>query len=149
MMAPARSSRRVASSNACAGRSRLLVQNALEVGGIRYQHRVLRAPELHPLQFAGRVNRLAEAHSRTGSSRDVADFACKDSLTTLDGFDARLTLCVRQYRLFDGLYDFELALVSVSHGEHALVSHVTLRGTGFESGQAFIRRFLEAMRWSP
>lgn len=133
----------------CGAPSRLRIQPGLEVGQIQVQHRVVSSTRLHPLQFAQRLNRLAALRQPTGLARDVADFACRDSLVSLDGFDARLSTCVRQYRLFDGLYDFELALVSVSHGEHALVSHVTLRGTGFESGQAFIRRFLEAMRWSP
>ena len=55
---------------------------------------------------------------------------------------------MRQYRLFEGLYDFELVLVSVSPQDHALVSHLTLRGTGFDSGQVFVRRFLETLRWS-
>jgi hypothetical protein len=133
----------------CGAPSRLRIQPGLEVGQIQVQHRVVSSERLHPLQFAQRLNRLAALRQPTGLARDVADFACRDSLVSLDGFDARLSTCVRQYRLFDGLYDFELALVSVSHGEHALVSHVTLRGTSFESGQAFIRRFLEAMRWSP
>lgn len=133
----------------CAGRARLLVQSGLEVGDIRYQHRVLRAPELHPLQFAWRVNRLAAAHRRAGSARDVADFACRDSLVTLDGFDARLTLCVRQYRLFAGLYDIAVSLVSIHGPRAALVSHLDLRGVGFEPGMVFVRRYLEAMRWTP
>jgi S1-C subfamily serine protease len=133
----------------CAGRSRLLVQNGLEVGDIRYQHRVLRAPELHPLQFAWRVNRVAAGYRRTGSSRDVADYACKESLATLDGFDARLTLCVRQYRLFPGLYDIGVSLVSIHEPRLALVSHLDLRGVGYESGMVFVRRYLEAMRWTP
>lgn len=133
----------------CAGRSRLLVQSGLEVGDIRYQHRVLRGPALHPLQFAWRVNRLVSAYRRTGSSRDVADYACKQSLATLDGFDARLTLCVRQYRLFSGLYDIAVSLVSIDKPRLALVSHLDLHGVGFEAGMVFARRYLEAMRWTP
>jgi S1-C subfamily serine protease len=134
---------------ACAGRSRLLVQTGVEVGDVRYQHRVLRTPELHPLQFAWRVNRVAAAYRRAGSPRDVADYACKDSLTTLDGFDARLTLCVRQYRLFSGLYDIAASLVSIHEPRLALVSHLDLHGVGFEPGMVFVRRYLEAMRWTP
>jgi serine protease Do len=133
----------------CGAPSRLRIQPGLEVGQVQLQHRVVSSTRLHPLQFAERLNAIAASRKPAGSARDVADFACRDSLVSLDGFDARLSTCVRQYRLFDGLYDFELALVSVDHGEYALVSHVTLRGTGFDSGQAFIRRFLETMRWSP
>jgi serine protease Do len=133
----------------CGAPSRLRIQPGLEVGQVQVQHRVVSSTKLKPLQFSQRLNDIAASRQPGGSPRDVADFACRDSLVSLDGFDARLSTCVRQYRLFDGLYDFELVLVSVDHGEYALVSHVTLRGTGFDSGQAFIRRLLEAMRWSP
>ena len=132
----------------CGAPSRLRIQPGLEVGQILIQHRVVTSTRLHPLQFVHQLNRIAASRQSTGSSRDVAPFACRNSLVALDGFDARLSTCVRQYRLFDGLYDFELVLVSVSREDYALISHVTLRGTGFESGQAFIRRFLEALRWS-
>jgi serine protease Do len=133
----------------CSTPSRLRIQPGLEVGQIQVQHRVVSSTRLHPLQLSQRLNRIAESRPPTGSPRDVADFACRDSLVSLDGFDARLSTCVRQYRLFDALYDFEVVLVSVSDADYSLVSHVTLRGTGFESGQAFIRRFLEGLRWTP
>ena len=79
----------------------------------------------------------------------MADYACKESLATLDGFDARLTLCVRQYRLFSGLYDIAVSLVSIHEPRLALVSHLDLRGVGFDPGMVFVRRYLEAMRWTP
>ena len=79
----------------------------------------------------------------------MADYACKDSLATLDGFDARLTLCVRQYRLFSGLYDIAVSLVQHRQPRLALVSQLDLHGVGFEPGMVFVRRYLEAMRWTP
>lgn len=133
----------------CAGNVSLLLQTGLEVGDVRFQHRVLHSTTLHPLQFAERVNSTAAAYTRSGSAQHVAGFACKDSLVSLDGFDARVGVCVRQYRLFAGLYDIALTLVSINDPRKAVVSQLDLRGVGFEPGMQFVRRYLEAMRWTP
>jgi len=133
----------------CTARAGVLLQLDLEVGNIGFQHRVLQATQLHPLQFAERVNRLAESNGRRGTSRQVAPFACKDALVSLDGFDARVTTCARQYRVFAGLYDIAVTVTSINSTERALVSQLDLRGVGFEPGMQFVRRYLGAMRWTP
>ncbi len=133
----------------CAARAGLLVQRDLEVGSIRFQHRIVRAQGLHPLQFAQRVNGMVEAYPRTGSAAHVAPFACKNALVSLDGFDARVTTCARQYRLFAGLYDIAVTVTSINSTQSAVVSQLDLGGVGFEPGMQFVRRFLESMRWMP
>lgn len=133
----------------CSARAGVLLQMDLEVGNIQFQHRVLRAADLSPLQFTTRVNDVARGYKRSGSSRHVAPFACRDALVSLDGFDARVTTCARQYRLFAGLYDIAVVITSINSTEHALVSHLDLRGVGFEPGMQFVRRYLGAMRWMP
>ncbi|HWL61766.1 MAG TPA: serine protease [Steroidobacteraceae bacterium] len=133
----------------CTGRSGVLLLLDLEVGHVGFQHRVLRAPRLSPLQFAQRVNDIADSHRRQGSAQHVADFACKDALVSLDGFEARITTCARQYRLFSGLYDLAVTVASISSDERAVITQLDLRGVGFEAGMQFVRRFLGAMQWNP
>jgi serine protease Do len=133
----------------CSARARVTVQSGLEVGDIRFQHSIVRTQGLHPLQFAQRVNAIADNYQRNGSSRDVADFACEEALVSLDGFDARVRTCTRQYRLFSGLYDFAVTATSINSTQSAVVSQLDLRGVGFEPGMQFVRRYLEAMRWTP
>jgi serine protease Do len=87
----------------CTGRTGVLLRLDLEVGNVTFQHRVLRSQGLHPAQFAQRVNDIAAAHQRQGSAQHVAPFACRNALVSLDGFDARISTCARQYRLFSGL----------------------------------------------
>ena len=133
----------------CSARAGVLLQMDLEVGNIQFQHRVLRASELQPLQFTTRVNEIAQGYRRSGLSRHVAPYACRDALVSLDGFDARVTTCARQYRLFAGLFDIAVIVTSINSTEHALVSQLDLRGVGFEPGMQFVRRYLGAMRWIP
>lgn len=133
----------------CSIRARLSVQWGLEIGDINMQHRLLRSRNLHALQFARQVNRAAESYNRYGSDRYVASFACENALVSLDGFDARVSTCARQYRLFTDLYDIAVVVVSISDSQQALVSQLDLRGVALESGAQFVRRYLGAMRWTP
>jgi S1-C subfamily serine protease len=132
----------------CTGRTGVLLRLDLEVGNVTFQHRVLRSQGLRPLQFAQRVNELAASHRRQGSSDHVAPFACRNALVSLDGFDARITTCARQYRLFPGLYDLAVTVASINSTERAVVTQLDLRGVGYEAGMQFVRRFLGAMQWS-
>lgn len=132
----------------CAIPSRLMLQFGLMVGGVSMQHQVVRSRALRPLQFARQLNRLADGPVRGGSAVHVAPFACRDALVSLDGFDARITTCVRQYRLFAGLYDFELRLVSIDDPRRAIVSRLALQGFGFAPGMQVIERYLGAMQWT-
>ena len=104
---------------------------------------------LHPLQFERQVNRLAATPRRSGASAHVAPFACSDALVSLDGFDARISTCVRQYRLFAGLYDFDVTVVGIDDTQQALVSRLALQGVGFGAGKRIMERYLGALQWTP
>jgi S1-C subfamily serine protease len=129
--------------------SRLLLESGLYAAGLTIQHRILQSVGLRPLQFERQVNRLAEATSRAGSPAQVAPFACRDALVSLDGFDARISTCVRQYRLFAGLYDFDVTVVGIDDSSEALVSRLALQGVAFDTGTRTMERYLGAMQWKP
>jgi hypothetical protein len=128
---------------------RLVVQGGVYVAGLSLRHRVLRSTDLHPLQFERQVNDVAASSRRAGASATVAPFACHDGLVSLDGFDARISTCVRQYRLFAGLYDFDVTVVSIDDTSQALVSRLALQGVAFDSGERILKRYLEVLQWKP
>ncbi len=129
--------------------SRLVVQSGVYAAGLSMQHRVLRSVGMHPLQFERQVNRLAADARRAGASAHVAQFACHDGLVSLDGFDARISTCVREYRLFAGLYDFDVTVVGIDDPQQALVSRLALQGVAFQSGERILDRYLGALQWKP
>jgi hypothetical protein len=93
------------------------------------------------------VNDLAASTARAGAPANVAPFACHDGLVSLDGFDARISTCVRQYRLFADLYDFDVTVVSIDDKYQALVSRLALQGVGFDAGERILKRYLGALQW--
>jgi len=133
----------------CSMPSRILAQPGVYVAELTMQHRILQSAGLQPLQFERQVNRLAESQRRSGASANVAAFACRDALVSLDGFDARISTCVRQYRLFTGLYDFDVTVVSIDDAQQALVSRLAVQGIAFETGKRIMERYLGALQWTP
>ena len=133
----------------CSIPSRIVVQGGVYVAGLTVQHRVLRSTDLHPLQFERQVNDVANATRRSGASAVVAPYACHDGIVSLDGFDARISTCVRQYRLFADLYDFDVTVVSIDDTSQALVSRLSLQGVAFASGERILQRYLGALQWTP
>jgi S1-C subfamily serine protease len=129
--------------------ARIRAQPGANVAGLSIQHRILQSEGLHPLQFERQVNNIASSPLRTGASAYVAPFACRDALVSLDGFDARISTCVRQYRLFAGLYDFDVTVVGIDDTQQALVSRLALQGVGFESGKRIMERYLGGLQWKP
>jgi S1-C subfamily serine protease len=129
--------------------SQILVQSGVLVAGLSMQHRVLRSMGLHRLQFERQVNDLAASAARSGTPAHVAPYACHNGLVSLDGFDARISTCVRQYRLFSDLYDFNVTVVSIDDPAEALVSRLLLQGVAFDSGERILKRYLGALQWKP
>jgi hypothetical protein len=94
------------------------------------------------------VNDLAAGPRRAGASAHVAPFACRDALVSLDGFDARISTCVRQYRLFAGLHDFDVTVVGIDDPGQALVSRLNLQGVSFDIGRRTMERYLGDLQWA-
>lgn len=133
----------------CAARIGVFVQRGLEAGDIYFQHRLLDTEKLHPLQFAHAVNRFARVQLLPGSERHVAPYACASEVVALNGFDAQVSTCVRQYRMFAGVHDIAVTVVSLNDARRAVVSHLGLRGVSFPAGMAFVGAYLGAMQWNP
>lgn len=133
----------------CRMPSRILLQSGLYVAGLTINHRILQSVGLHSLQFERQVNQLAKTPGRAGAPAQVSPFACRDALVSLDGFDARISTCVRQYRLFVGLYDFDVTVVGIDDTRQALVSRLALQGVAFETGRRTMERYLGALQWKP
>lgn len=111
--------------------------------------------ELNRFQF---YNMFRERLSRVSpdnpaEKEDVTNFSCHDDLVRSPGRDAaevvtKTTFCVRSYRRYPGLYDVIYLGGTVHEDRKALLSHFTLSGVSRELAEAFLRKFLENVRWN-
>lgn len=133
----------------CGAKAGLYVQQGLYSGDIKYSHYVLTTSKLDGWRFAGRLSALTLAVGRHGSPRHVAPYACADRIVGLKGFDAGLLVCTRRYRKIEGLYDFAVRVNSLNSSKRGFASHLDIYGVEFEPGMKFIRRYVEAIAWTP
>lgn len=133
----------------CAAKAGLYVQQGLYSGDLRYSHYVLTTDKLGSLRFANRLATLASASGGYGSRRHVSPFSCKDSVVALHGFDAKVLVCTRGLRNFEGLYDITVRVVSLNEAVRGFASHIDMYGVPFEAGMTLVRRYVQSMRWEP
>ena len=131
----------------CSASAGLFVQPGLYAGNLKYTHFVLTTEKLDSWRFARRLTATASASGGYGSRRHVGPFACEDQVLRLKGFDAAVLVCVRSYRVLQGLYDFTVRVSSLNGAKRGFASHLDMFGLEFDPGMQFIRRYIEAMEW--
>ncbi|MDK9704910.1 MAG: serine protease [Sulfuritalea sp.] len=127
------------------------VANGLYLGSWSFSHRHIRAPDLGALRFASLQESLLEPGDDTSptSRTHKTRWACQDRIVALSGGRAKAVLCLRRYSKFEGLYDVDLKLTTLSDPGEALLSSLTLDGFGYPESMAFVRRFMDAIAWKP
>ena len=133
----------------CSAKAGLYVQQGLYSGDLRFAHYVLTTDKLDAWRFAHRLSNLSQASGAFGVRKHVGPFSCRNSVVKLNGFDALLLVCTRNYRKLEGLYDITVRVTSLNEAMRGFVSHLDMHGMEFDAGMRFIRRYVEAMQWKP
>ena len=68
-------------------------------------------------------------------------------MVALKGTRAKMVMCVRGYKRFEGLYDVVVKMATVGNRQRALHSQLDMHGVPFEAAVAFARRYIEAIEW--
>jgi S1-C subfamily serine protease len=130
--------------------SSLYIDRRLQTGMVSFRHSILRATDLGALRFA----HLQEARFTAGKYGEAFDrkhhtrWACQDEIVALHGTPAKMAICVRRYRRFEGLYDVMVRLATLGDPAIALHSNLEMGGVSFDAATEFSKRYLEAIRWN-
>ena len=131
----------------CSLRAELFVRGGLYTGALSIHHVLLRNDKLATAQFlaVGAFSRRANSWL-AGSSREMTANECTDEYVRGSKHTYRVALCLKGFRKFAGLYDFNLSAVQVDNPRERLSSSLALHGFSFENGQALSRLFLERLQ---
>lgn len=130
--------------------SSLYIDRQLHTGMVSFRHSILRDRKLGALRFAN----LQETRFGAGQFGGAYDrkhhtrWMCEDEIVALQGARAKMALCVRRYKRFDGLYDVLLRLATLGDPAIALQSSLEMEGVSFEAAKEFSKRYVEAIRWN-
>ncbi len=133
----------------CYTYSTLYIDRRLQTGMVSYRHNILRASGLGALRFA----HLHESRFDTGRGGDFdrkhhTRYACDDQIVALEGTRAKMVMCVRRYKRFEGLYDVMVKLATLGDLAIALQSVLEMEGVSFAAATEFSKRYLDAIRWN-
>ncbi len=133
----------------CSAKAGLYVQQNMYSGDLDYNHLVITSGKLDAWRFARRLKFSTLAGGGFNSPKNVAPFACKNDVVRLNGLDADLLICTRAYRLFEGLYDISVRVLSLNHSTRGFSSNLQLNGVDFDAGIKFVNRYVKAIKWTP
>jgi len=134
----------------CYTYSSLYIDQRLQTGMVSFRHRIVRSDRLGALRFAY-LQEVGFSGGRYGGGYDrkhYTRYACNDQIVALDGTRAKLAMCMRRYKRFEGLYDVTLKLVTLGASTVGLQSELEMEGVAYDDAMLLARNYLGAIKWN-
>ena len=135
----------------CGGSASVFVDQDVSAGSVSFTHDLVQGDALDPFRF-GMVLESNFKYTASGwgegNSKHFTKYACRDSVVNLHDMRVKAALCLREYRMFPGLYDVILRLSTLREDTRALQTKLNLRGVNYDSGMAFVKHYMDAIRWN-
>lgn len=125
----------------CTLHEQLFVSPQVYTGTMSLSHVLLKNEKLSTAQFL----KLSSASTNPGTPRNGTDITrseCQGNFVQGALHPYRVSLCIRGYKKFGGVYDLTLTAMQVDDSQERLFSTLKLRGFSFENGQRLSAQFL-------
>lgn len=119
----------------------LFVNHSLYTGSLSLRHELLRNEKLATAQFLN-LGTQGSASGGGSASPEITRGECHGDYVQGTRHPYRVSVCVRAYRKFEGLYDLTLHAVQMDDARERLASSLSLRGFSFQNTQQLSARFL-------
>jgi serine protease Do len=137
-----------ADSYYCYTYSSLYIDRRLHTGMVSYRHNILRGSDLGALRFAHlQESRFAGRFGDGFDRKHHTRYACEDQIVALEGTRAKMVMCVRRYKRFEGLYDVLVKLTTLGDPAIALQSVLDMEGVSYAAAADFMKRYLDSIQW--
>jgi S1-C subfamily serine protease len=124
----------------------LFVRNNLYTGEISVRHVVLRNDKLPTLKFLSIASGARNLGSRGYGGNEMTQNECRDDYVQAVQHVFRVGVCVRAYKKFEGLYDYNVFAVQVDDARERQTSTLQLRGFSLANAQQLATLFLERLQ---
>jgi hypothetical protein len=130
----------------CSLRSELFVSRSLSTGSLSLQHVVLRNDKLPTIKFLHIASGARSLGVVSSGNDNISRSECHDRYVQGSQHVYRVGICVRAYRKFAGLYDYNVQAIQVDDAQERLSSSLQLRGFSFDNAQQLTTLFLERLQ---
>lgn len=105
--------------------------------------------EMNAFRF---YNHLEEDFENSFSYRNedtefFTKFQCHNDFVGIAGQTWKAALCVRQYKKFPRMFDFDLIISTIGEFDRGLMGELTATGVSETGGRSLIRKFMEEIQW--
>jgi serine protease Do len=139
----------------CNSEEQIHLSNGFTTGNVAYQFNWLESETLNAMQFYNMYSeKIAKAYADNEAGKeDVTEFVCHDGFIESASLSStkivtKSTFCVREYKKYPQLFDVLFFGASVHLETKALISHFTIAGVEKGLAIAFLRKFVESVRWN-
>jgi hypothetical protein len=118
-------------------------------GTLQVSYVIIQKDELDAFRLA-RLRKWAR-HLTTPAEQfpygDLTRYECRTEMVTANGTPLKALICLRGYQRLPGIYDVALRISSQTGRDTEFGALVALSGVPFEPAMAFLRHFLEGIKW--
>lgn len=132
----------------------LFILGGKYLGFIEYKYRWARQLKLNRFQLYSLAEDKNEFSSysfdddeESWTKDDVTPYTCKTSFLDAGGGKWRAVHCIRSYKIFPGLFDVGIILVSVDHNDKLFGLEMTATGISQENASQLTEKFIRSMVW--
>jgi len=130
----------------CSLRSDLFVGRGLYTGSLSLQHVVLRNDKLPTVKFLNLASGVRSLGTSGSGGDEISRSECRDNHVQGAQHVYRVGICVRAYRKYEGLYDYNVQATQIDDAQERLSSSLHMRGFSFENAQQLATLFLERLQ---
>lgn len=124
----------------------LFVRDSFYTGEVSLRHVVLRNDKLPTLKFLSIASGARGMGSYGAGGNEMTQSECRDDYVQAAQHVFRVGVCVRAYKKFEGLYDYNVFAVQVDDARERQTSTLKLRGFSFANAQQLTALFLERLQ---
>lgn len=134
----------------CSTEDSIYLSNTMRTGQIVFNYNWYEARGNDPVRFYNvfeDYSKYRQGDFENGEERDLSNFECEQEFVNVDGHSCKVDFCARRYKMYEGLYDMTMKVVSTDMWITGLDMNVFVSGVSQLEGKSFLLKFLREIKW--
>ncbi len=134
----------------CSTEDEIYISSTMRTGKIIFNYNWYEARGNDPVRFYNVFEDYQKYHQgdfENGAQRDLSNFECQQQFVNVDGHPCKVDFCARSYKMYEGLYDMTMKVVSSDMWTKGLDINVFVSGVSQLQGKSFLLKFLNEIKW--
>lgn len=134
----------------CSTEDEIYLSSTMKTGQIVFNYNWYEARARDSVRFYNVFEHYQKYHQGdydNGQERDLSNFECEQEFVDIDGRSCRVDFCARRYKMYAGLYDLTMKVVTTDMWTTGLDMNVFVSGVSQLEGKSFLLKFLREIKW--